>query len=118
MSLAFSYFGAITACKRATKTSLPAKIVYPVSIILAIMIVPSSQIVTDFAVQRCGYVLFGIAICLPILLHITLIAERRRYPSVQKLLDEEYSAQGRKNTSGDGSMLSGFKQNESTTSTV
>ena len=118
MSLAFSYFGAITACKRATKTSLPAKIAYPVSIILAIMLVPSSQIVTDFAVQRCGYFLFGIAICLPILLHITLIAERRRYPSVQKLLDEEYSAQGRKNTSGDGSMLSGFKQNKSTSTTV
>ena len=113
ISLAFSYFGAISACKRAFKTDAIAKCGYPLAILFSILLIPSAQTITDFGTGKCGYVMFALAISLPILLVLTFLWQRKRYPAIHKLLDDEYltdkqqSSAPNSNTLG---VLDGFKR--------
>ena len=121
VSLAFSYFGALSAMRRAIKTDLPIKIAYPLAILLTVLIVPSAQSVTKFATESFGYVLFALAIVLPLLFICALALAKRKYPSIQKLLDDEYVKFKQQTPDIDSNavgLLDGFKRENSDGQTV
>lgn len=116
ISLAFSYFGALSACKRALKTDAVARLGYPLAILIATLAIPSAQTVTNFGIGKFGYAMFALAVLLPVLLVLTFATERKRYPAVHKLLDEEYLADARCAPVPNSDMLGvldGFKQEPS-----
>lgn len=116
VSMSFTYFGATAACKRALKTDVPIKIAYPLAILLAIFIIPSAQTVTDFATNEFSYVMFLLALSLPILFVLVFLAKRQRYQHIQKLLDEEYISQKDSLQTVDSknmAVLDGFKLSQS-----
>lgn len=90
ISLAFCYFGATSACKRAFKTSLPFKIIFPAAILACTLIIPSAQSVTKFAMGRIGYIAFALAILMPSSAFVLSIAKRKTLPHLSRLLNEEY----------------------------
>ena len=113
ISLSFTYFGATSACKRAFKTDLPIKVIYPLAVALAIFIIPSAQTVTDFATRDFGYVMFALALELPIALACLCLFKQQKYPHLQKLLNEEYVKKSDDfdfANSSDTALLDGFKQ--------
>ena len=113
ISLAFTYFGALSACKRAFKTDAPIKIAYPLAILFAVLLIPSAQTVTDFSIGDFGYVMFALATMLPILAVVVHCLNMAKLPHIAKLLDEEYTldkATPQIKGSDKLGMLDGFKQ--------
>ncbi|MBR4800244.1 MAG: GerAB/ArcD/ProY family transporter [Clostridia bacterium] len=90
ISLAFSYFGALAACKRAVKTDMPIKIAFPLAILLVVLIVPSAQTVTDFATGKFGYAMFATALALPLLMTLEYARQRSKLKNVARRLEDEY----------------------------
>ena len=90
ISLAFTYFGATSACKRAFKTSLPFKIMFPAVILACTLIIPSAQSVAKFAMGQVGYIAFALAIVLPASVLALSSLKRKTLPHLSALLNEEY----------------------------
>ncbi|MBO4555083.1 MAG: GerAB/ArcD/ProY family transporter [Clostridia bacterium] len=90
ISLAFTYFGAVAASERAFHSGLPAKILFPLSILACILFVPSAQSMTKFATGDFGYVMFALPLLLVLILLFVYAYAMRNHPSISKLLDEEY----------------------------
>lgn len=90
ISLSFTFFGATAASERALKSGLPAKVLFPATILACILFVPSAESITAFATNDFGYFMF----CMPPLLILTLLFThayaKRKTPNLSKLLDEEY----------------------------
>lgn len=89
-SMSVLYVGAMSSCKRAIGFDLPIKILFPLAILGASILVPSSRLVTEFALGTCGYVLFAFAIALPILIFATLVITRVRMKGWYNCFESEY----------------------------
>lgn len=113
-SLAFLFDGANNACLRAIGTSLPSKIICPVTLVCISLFVPSTQAVTQFALTWAGYVLSAASFLLPVLLLLCGIAAKRRYPSLYRCLDSEFEPHAQKvaTPNSDNNLLVGFKDAE------
>lgn len=121
ISLAFTYFGALSACKRTFRTAAPIKIGYPLAILLAVLLIPSAQTVTDFSIGDFGYVMFLLAILLPILAAFAYCLQTAKLQHVSKLLDDEYTVDKQKPQIKDSDklgILDGFKQEQSSPTSV
>ena len=121
ISLAFTYFGALSACKRTFRTAAPIKIGYPLAILLAVLLIPSAQTVTDFSIGDFGYVMFLLAILLPILAAFAYCLQTAKLQHVSKLLDDEYTVDKQKPKIKDSDklgILDGFKQEQSSPTSV
>ena len=93
IALAFTYFGAIAASERAFKSGLPAKVLFPLSILACILFVPSAQSMTKFAIGDFGYAMFALATILATAILLLYAYAKRKRPNLAKLLDEEYDNQ-------------------------
>ncbi len=91
-SLSFIYWGVIAASSRALKTDVPAKAIFPFALIVVSILVPSTQAVTDFAIGTFGYVMFTLALALPILFVATFVYHKRRSPQLYANLNVELRA--------------------------
>ncbi len=91
-SLAFLYSGSITSCKRAIGWDLPIKIIFPLSLICVSVFVPSSKRVTDFALGTCGYVLFALALALPIIIFVAFMVYKHKMKGWYNCFSCEYVA--------------------------
>ena len=93
IALAFTYFGTIAASERAFKSGLPAKALFPLSILACILFVPSAQSMTKFAIGDFGYAMFALATILATAILLLYAHAKHQRPNLAKLLDEEYDNQ-------------------------
>lgn len=121
-SLSFTYWGVISACKRAFKNGILGTLLYPLALALTVFAVPSNIMITDFAIGNFGYVMFALAIGLPLVLVITLAVQKKRFPKLYRNFDNEYlpypqESASTPNSLADGIMV-GFKTEAIQTQTV
>lgn len=90
LSMSFLYDGANKAFARATGSALPCRIFCPLAVLVVSLGVTSTQSVTDFALGELGYVLFALAVALPVLVTTTALVQKRKYPRIYACLDDEY----------------------------
>ncbi len=90
LSISFLYRGAINAFSRATRYSLPAKILFPISLAVFSIFIPSARTVTSFATEEFGYFIFALVLSIPISLLLTLYAQKRKLRGIYNSLDLEY----------------------------
>lgn len=111
-SLSFLFCGAIDSCNRAVKTAIPAKIIFPASLICASVFVPSANSVTYFSMSWFGYVLFATSVFIPLALLVILFASKQKYKGWYACLHAELKVKKRTsaipNSLADG-ILDGFK---------
>lgn len=91
ISMAFLYDGAYKTFERATGSATLSKILCPVAVLVTALTVTSAQTVTDFALGIFGYVLFGIAIALPLFLVLAATVKKKKYRHIFACLDDEYT---------------------------
>lgn len=91
ISMAFLYDGANKTFERATGSATLSKILCPVAVLVTALTVTSTQTVTDFALGIFGYVLFGIAVALPLFLVITAAVKKKKFRHIFACLDDEYN---------------------------
>lgn len=90
LSLSFIFYGCTAAAERATGFLLPAKIIFPVVVGGTILFAQSAQSVAQFSLDIVGYILFGVAIALPLLILATALYARKKYAGIYKCLGSEY----------------------------
>ncbi len=90
LSISFLYRGAINAFLRATNYSLPAKILFPASLAVFSIFIPSARTVTSFATEEFGYFIFALVITIPILLLTILFSKKKKLSGIYNSLDIEY----------------------------
>lgn len=93
LSLSVLFSGAITSCKRAIGFDSPIKIIFPLSLLCTSIFVPSSILVTEFALGVCGYVLFALALLLPIVIFTTFVIAKQRAKGWYNCFECEYVTQ-------------------------
>lgn len=91
ISMAFLYDGANKTFERATGSATLSKILCPVAVLVTALTVTSTQTVTDFALGIFGYVLFGIAVALPLFLVIAAAVKKKKFRHIFACLDDEYN---------------------------
>lgn len=91
ISMAFLYDGANKTFERATGSATLSKILCPVAVLVTALTVTSTQTVTDFALGVFGYVLFGIAVALPLFLVIAAAVKKKKFHHIFTCLDDEYN---------------------------
>lgn len=91
ISMAFLYDGANKTFERATGSATLSKILCPVAVLVTALTVTSTQTVTDFALGIFGYVLFGIAVALPLFLVIAAAVKKKKFRHIFDCLDDEYN---------------------------
>lgn len=91
ISMAFLYDGANKTFERATGSATLSKILCPVAVLITELTVTSTQTVTDFALGIFGYVLFVIAIALPLFLVLAAAVKKKKFRHIFACLDDEYT---------------------------
>lgn len=90
LSLSFIFYGCTSACDRATGFSLPAKIVFPIVVAGVALGIHSSQEISAFSIGVVGYIMFALAISLPIAMFGSFLYSKRKFAGVYNCLDDEY----------------------------
>lgn len=90
LSLSFIFFGCISACDRATGFTLPAKIIYPIVVALVSLTARSSQEISKFSTAGIGYIMFALALALPLVMLVNMLYTRRKLAGIYNCLDDEY----------------------------
>lgn len=90
ISLSFIYYGCTAATERAIGFGLSAKIIYPLVIAVCILTAQSSQAIAQFSVDFMGYILFALAIAVPLLILATGLYTRKKFAGLYKCFGSEY----------------------------
>lgn len=91
LSISFIYYGVNAATERSIYTAIPSKMIFPLTVGLVVLIVPSSQAVSDFSVEWMGYIMFAFAALLPLSALLLGKMYQRRYPGTFEVMDSEYA---------------------------
>ncbi|MDE6060024.1 MAG: hypothetical protein K2G31_00930, partial [Clostridia bacterium] len=90
LSLSFIFFGCTAASDRAIGFTLPARIIYPIVVAVVSLATRSTQIISKFAIDWIGFVMFAFALAIPLIMLGNLMYTKKKLAGIYNCLDDEY----------------------------
>jgi len=90
ISESFLFFGCTSAFERAAGFAIPIQIVYPIILLSVALFSKSTQVVTQFSHETIGYLLFGAAVAVPLIMLFAFLMNKRKFKGLYRVLDAEY----------------------------